>query len=143
MATRTYDPKQVAFSYKGYTLSGYADGTFIEVEFDEDSFTKYIGASGEGARSRNANRAGKITVHLMSTSPDNDVLSAFEAADRLGSADGGTGPAFGKDVSGTSQFLARDAWIKKLPKVDFAKEISVRDWEFDATDLEVLAGGNN
>lgn len=140
MAVKTYDPKKVVVSFGGAPLTGFAPGTFVEITYDEDAWTKMVGADGEGARARNANRGGKVKVTLMQTSVSNDVLSGYFVADR----DLGTGalPLFVKDLLGRSLAVAVTAWIMKAADVKFGKELDTREWTFDTDNLEVFVGGN-
>ncbi len=136
---QTYDPAKLLFSIGGLIIGGYADGTFLEVERDEDAFTKTTGASGETARAKNNHKGGSITLTLMSTSLSNDFLTAIAIADELTGA--GVVPCFGKELNGTTAFASAQCWIKKLSKVDRSKEISTTQWVIDCADLELAVGG--
>jgi hypothetical protein len=136
---RTYDPAQVVCTFLGVPLSGFADGTFIKVAFDEDSYSKQVGADGEAARARNQNLGGSIALTLQQSSASNDILSANWAADRAGL---GAGPFMVKDLNGTTLAVAPVAWIKKLPDAEFGKELGSREWTFDTGRLVEVVGGN-
>lgn len=124
----------------GAIISGFADGTYIEAERDEDSFMKKIGCDGQVARAKNANRGGKITINLMQTSASNDTLSSFQQADELS----GTGvvPVVLKDGSGRTLITAAAGWVKKPAKVTLAKEVEARQWVIDIGEFIVFVGGN-
>jgi hypothetical protein len=139
MSTKTYDPKKIHFSFAGSILTGYAPDTFLEVERDEDAYTKQVGATGEVVRSRNNNRGGKITLTLMADSASNDILSAIAAADEVGNA--GVAPVLGEDANGTTLFSGANAWIQKMPKVERGKEAGTVQWAFDVAELKIFAGG--
>jgi hypothetical protein len=124
----------------GIPISGYADGTFLALARDEDAFKKHIGSSGEGARSKSNNRGGSATFTLMQSSPCNDLLSALHAADDLSGA--GVGPFIVKDGSGRSLYAAENAWIRKAPDGEFARELSNREWVIDMDDMKLFTGGN-
>ena len=81
MAVRTYDPQQVVITVDGTAIGGYADGTFISIEREEESFSKVVGADGAAARSKATNRSARITLTLMQTSPSNEFLSMLLARD--------------------------------------------------------------
>lgn len=139
-AFKTYDPAKVIVTYAQANLTGFMDGTFVEVERDEDSFTKHVGATGDVTRTRNLNRGGKVTVTLVATSPTNDILAALMALDE---DDGESyAPIQIKDTSGTMMCQAAEAWISKPPKVERAKESGSVVWVFDCADLEIFPGGN-
>lgn len=135
----TYDPAYVVASFLGIPLSGYADGTFIAVERNTESFTLMVGAGGEAARARSRNSSGKITFTLLATSPVNDLLSAVWQADELSGA--GVGPCFVKDVGGTTLCLANNAWIQKVPKIEYGKEVGTREWVLECESISIKVGG--
>lgn len=136
---QTYDPLYVLFSFYGIPITGYADGSFVKVERDNESFTKMVGAGGEVARARSRSTGGKITFTLMATSPCNDLLTAVWQADEL--AGTGVGPCFGKDLNGTTVIMAPYAWVSKPPAVEFAKEIGTREWVLDCASVGMYVGG--
>ena len=57
MAVSTYNPDEVAIVFAGIPISGFADGTFLSVEQNEDSFTMQVGTDGEACRSKSNNRS--------------------------------------------------------------------------------------
>jgi hypothetical protein len=74
MATYQYDPAQVIVALGGTTISGYADGTFVEVAFDEQQWNKVTGADGATQRSKTNNYTGTITLTLLNGAASNDFL---------------------------------------------------------------------
>ena len=141
MSTYTnYDPNRVSFSHKGVNVTGFAEGTFIDVEHEEDAFTTYVGATGDTTRVQNRNRTGKITVTLMQASPSNDALLAVHLED-LQTGDN-SGPSMLKDASGLMKCQAADSWIMKAPKVERGKEQSNVVWVFMCADLKIEPKGN-
>lgn len=139
--TQTYDPKAIVFTFLGVPLSGFADGSFVKVERNDDSFKLIVGADGESTRTRTRNRSGRVTLTLRAESPSNDFLGAAHRADELGAL-GGRGPASVKDLSGTSLHAALDAWIVKPPSSEYAKESGSREWIFETGELDTRPGGN-
>lgn len=140
MAFRTYAPAEVIVTFKGINIVGFMDSTFVEVERDEDSFTKHVGATGDVTRTRNHNTGGKVTVTLVQAAASNDLLAAAAAADEL--LGFGYGPIQVKDLAGNMKCSATQAWVMKLPKVERAKESGSVVWVFDCAELKVFAGGN-
>lgn len=135
----TYDPNEVIISVLGVTVTGYADGSFVDLEYDEDAFSLVVGAGGETARVRSQNRSATITLTLMQTSPINDALSAAHNADLQ--SGNGVG-AFGlKDNRGTTNLGAQNCWIQKPSPVGFAKELQDRTWILRADKCEGVIGG--
>lgn len=137
----TYDPALIVASFLGVPISGYADGTFVSVERNNESFQLMVGAGGEAARSRSRNSSGKVTFTLLSTSSVNDLLSAAWHADELTGS--GVGPVIVKDMSGGTLCRANNAWIQKAPKVEYGKEISTREWVIECESLYINAGGTD
>jgi len=137
---RTYDPKDVRIVVGGFPIGGFADGTFLNLEMDEDSFSKETGADGETARAKSNNNGGSATLTLMQTSPSNDVLSGFAQADRLSNA--GVVPLLIQDGSGRTTLFSATAWVRKRPAASFSKEIEEREWVLDLADVDYFVGGN-
>jgi len=135
-----YDSKQVLVIVGGAPISGFADGTFVEVAFDEQQWNKTTGADGLTQRSKTNNFAGNITITLMNGSSGNDVLSALWNADR--SSNQGVVPVLIKDLSGRTLWAAENGWVQQMPNQAFAKEATERAWVIDCDDLIGSAGGN-
>ena len=140
MAVRTYDASQVILTINGVEISGYATDTFISIEREEPSFTKVVGADGTTSRAKSNNRSGTLTLTLSQTSPSNDFLSALLAQDELTNA--GVVPLILKDISGESRFFSGTGWVQGMPTVEYAKEISEREWLIDLADMEFNIAGN-
>ena len=140
MSVKTYDPKNVSVIYGGKIITGFADGTFITAERNEQAYTLKVGVDGEGARARNNNKSGKVSIVLMQTSSSNDDLSGFALADELGNA--GVAPLYIKDHNGTTLVTALSAWIQKMPNMEDGKEIQNRTWVIETDELNMFVGGN-
>lgn len=140
MAVFSYDPKSVIIVIGGVPISGYADGTFLEITADTQQFTKIVGADGYTTRVKSNNYGGVMTLTLSQTSPSNDVLSGILALDRVSNA--GVVPILIKDMSGTTVIFAATGWIQQFPDVSFGNEINNRAWVFDLADIDILIGGN-
>lgn len=136
---RTYSPADVIVNIGGIRLSNFADGSFVTAERNGQAFTISPGADGKIARVRNADRSGKVTVRLHQTSPSNDLLSALAAIDEQSGE--GVGELLIKDMNGTTLIQAQNAWIQKLPSVEFGKDASDREWVFDCDELDMAVGG--
>lgn len=130
----TYDPAKVIVTIGQAIISGFSDGEFIKVAFDEDRYFKRIGADGEATRVRNASQAGSIELTLMSSAPSNTDLSAL-----INSREPLTIGI--NDLSGSSVVLAQRCWIKTPPDLSFGKDIGDRVWTFDSADIQMTVGG--
>lgn len=140
MSVRTFDPKSVIIAIGGVPMSGFADGTFLEITADTQQFTKVIGADGYATRVKTNNYGGVMTLTLSQSSPSNDVLSALLNADRVSNA--GVVPILIKDLSGTTIIFSATGWIQQFPDTSFGNAINNRAWAFDLAEMDVLIGGN-
>lgn len=138
----TYDPQLIVLTWGATLFTGYADGEIITAEFSEDAFTEKVGTQGDTVHVRNANQNGTLVVRLQQSSPINDVLSAFAAADRLPGANV-IAPIQMKDLNGTTIVAAVAARIRKVPTVNFSNDSENREWGFLCYRMRVLAGGAN
>lgn len=140
MPVRTYDPKQVIITIGGIPMSGFADGTFVTVMRESDTFEKVSGADGVVTRAKQNDFSGNMTLSLAQSSPSNDVLTAFAKTDEV--SNDGIVPVVIKDFSGRSVYVSAFGWIRKPPDSEFGKSINNRDWILDLADLDVFIGGN-
>lgn len=136
---QTYDPGQIVVSFSGNLLTGLAE-TFVSAERSEDAWSLAVGADGKATRVRNRNQSGEVTITLQASSPANDILTALAKADELSGI--GVAPLFIKDLRGTTLVSGPRAWIKKMPSVEFGKELSDREWVFGCDPLDINAGGS-
>lgn len=75
MAIGRYDAKDVTLTVDGVYITGFADGTFIEAEKDEDNMDTSVGAQGDVVDSTINNPLGTITVTIQQTSPSVKYLT--------------------------------------------------------------------
>lgn len=136
----SFNPAEVDVIVGGLTITGFADGTSIEIEQDEDSFSKTTGSNGEVSRNMINNRGGKMVFTLLQGSESNLVLSNFHNIDVNTGA--GAVPAIIKDNSGDSLAEATTAWVLKPAKVEYGTEHSARVWTLDCAQLIQTIAGN-
>jgi hypothetical protein len=136
----SFDPREVNLAVAGVTVTGYADGAFIEVARSNDAWDATTGANGEVARTRTVDDMGTIVVTLQMSSDSNDDFSALAIADeKTGKA---SFPVIMKDSNGTSVAAGSVAWFQKLPTVTFSKGVEVREWTITVAHLELFVGGS-
>ena len=133
MAIHTYNLKDVIIIFKGETMEGFGEDDVIEIEMDEDAFTKQIGADGFGTRSKTNNNAAFATMNLAQTSEANDKLTAIAELDRLGN--NGVGAFLVNDLNGTSLHAAQHAWIRKKANAAYARDAGTRQWIIDTDNM--------
>lgn len=140
MSVITYDPKQVSLIIGGNIITGFSDDDFIEVERDEDAFSKKTGVDGITTRAKNNVKTGHVILRLMQSSSSNDALSNLARQDENTSS--GAVAILCKDGSGRSKFSSDSGWVKKFPKVSWKKDVQVYEWTIDCTSLDIFVGGN-
>lgn len=141
MTVKTYDPAKVIITFGASTITGTADGTFVNIEPISDGITSQSGADGEVARAMSSDRRHRVTMTLQQTSRSNDVLSGYHEADRL-SGGGGALPLTVRDLRGTTLFAAT-AWVTRLPPSEFGVELSNREWTLETGPAAYFVGGND
>lgn len=138
---KTYDPKQYSLIVGGHIVNGFADGTFIRVARNNDSWALAVGADGEGARAKSNNKSGTFVFTLLQTSQSNSVLSGFHNADELNN--GGQVPVLVKNNNGDDIHEAATAWVRKPADVELAKEITNREWTVETDNVTMLVGSES
>ncbi len=141
MAVKTYDPASISIVLGSVLMSGFADGTFVKVTMNDDAWKLHVGADGQGSRAKSANRSATIEVTLAQTSPINNFLADLAAVDDA-TPGGAPSALFIKDFNGTTVLRAESAWVKKLPDVEFGKEVGDRVWTIETDRLVSFVGGN-
>ncbi len=137
---RTYDPKLITMVFGAVIVTGIAEGTFVTIAQNGDSFEKVRGADGGVDRiNKNANDYS-VTLTLKRTSLTNDALSAIAILDK--NSNTGKFPLIVKDLNGTSLFFAEQAWIAKEPDPEEGDTMPTREWRFDTGIAKQFIGGN-
>lgn len=141
MGVANYDPAAIHIIFGVIPIEGYADGTFVSVERNEDMFALTVGADGEGVRAKSNNKSGRITLTLLQSSITNTLLSAAMVADEL--ASDGVGPFIMTDGNGETLVSAQSCWITKPAKTEFGKEAATREWVLESDSINILNGGED
>lgn len=140
MSVRTWDPSKVVISIGGAVMSGFSDGTFLEIDRNEPTWNTVVGADGLVTRGKTNNYSGTLTLTLKQSSPSNDVLSAFMAVDEA--TNSGVFPLLVKDLSGNSIYFSAQAWITQYANSTFDKNITDRQWIITLADADIFVGSN-
>lgn len=78
MAGKTYDPKKVVLTFGTFFISGFSEGTFIGLAYnDEEAYKHKSGGDGEGSWTANADDSARITIQLKTTSSAQERLDQF------------------------------------------------------------------
>lgn len=135
----TFDINKFLVIFGGTRLSGFVEGTFLEVEFDDDSFQDQAGVDGEVCRVQNAKAIATATVHILQSSGTNDILSGYFLADKSLNA---PLPFLVKDMSGRTVLESTESWILRIPPLNYAEEVQSREWQIRCAKLVAHVGGN-
>lgn len=140
---RTYDPKQVSYIAAGAIISGFADGTFLNVARNEETVSFQRAAQGGGTRTITSDKSGRITATLQQTSPSNAVFASQQAILELqgGSADLFT--ALVKDTGGLDLHSAATAWVVVPAESEYANALSNREWIVETDELVMAPNGQS
>lgn len=137
-----FDASNVVMTWGAITIDGLADGTFVEIEQLEDSFTDKSGADGEVVRSKTQDRRFNINFTLLQSSQANALLSVQHNID-INSANGdGVAALRVFDPSSGTVFNAPTAWIVKPSNIAYGKEDVDREWSMRAASGEMQHGFN-
>jgi hypothetical protein len=139
-APATYDPALIQVIVGGAIIKGFADGEFVNVEYDNDLWNKVSGADGLVTRAKQNDLTGLITLTLQQSSLSNDVLTGFAIIDKTTNV--GIVPVTIKDILGTTLMVSAYGWVRKLPPVTYGKEVTNREWQIDCAELDVFVGSN-
>ncbi len=135
MDVLTYDPLKVTLVVGTVAITGFAEGSMIEVERNEDAIYPYVGTQGEVAIAESADKTGTIKITLMQTSPSVQYLNTLakqkgdEAAFAVSIVNMNTN---GVSASGTK------ARVKKMAAEAYDKEVTEREFEIFVSDLDMV-----
>ncbi len=133
------DPKDCVINFANARITGWADGEFCTIEYDEDQAMLTMGSDGEGVLSRNQNRSATITLRLLQSSPSNDVLAAALQA-WLNKA-GGIYPFGANDLNNNTSAVTPTCWVQKSAALNSGKEQVDREWVLRTNRLDLFVGG--
>lgn len=142
MSTKFFDPDQVAISFAGGQLQGFADGEFITVEQLSDGFNDVVGTDGEVARSKSNDQRATITVKLLQTSSSNLFLSGVHNLDLNAPNGAGVGAFLMQDLQGNTIVAGQQAWIVKFPDASMDRTPKSREWQIRVAVVSRVEGGN-
>jgi|SRR5690606_17415475 len=137
-----YDPDQITMTFAGIRITGWADGEFVRIARNNDSFTLQKGTDGTGTRSKSKDKSGRVSFILMQTSPVNARLAALHRLDETAPNGAGVGELRIKDLNGETLHTAKEAWIVKPPDANYDRTATSREWIIEADELEMFDGGN-
>jgi hypothetical protein len=122
----TYDPKKVILTLGGVPINGYADGTFVQIDPNGDSFTKKVGADGEVVREKSNDNTHTVQITLLQTSMSNAYLRTVANTDKLTGL--GMLPLSFTDLNTMESKFWPQAWVSIEPATGRAKETTDVQW---------------
>jgi hypothetical protein len=136
-----YDPKLVICTVGGVLINGWAEDSFIEIEYDEDLWSKQIGADGYGIFSKSNNLSATVTVKLMPGAYGNTVLSARLMMD-ISPLSAGFFPFEVIDRATATTHTSLRSRIMKPPSKTYSKTAEALEWTIGCLELITLHGMN-
>lgn len=133
----TYNPKDVLFTLGGSYITGWNSFTISR----EPSFLLRKGIRGKHTRIRTYDTSAMITISLPQTSEWNDIFSSIVTND-IASATGRCEITL-KDLSGSSFFESREAYIVGFAEVSFDSTIATRNWTIQCLSTTTYNVGGN
>lgn len=138
MAMRAWNIKDLTISLNAVPLEGgYGEDEVMQLEWEEDQFTAYVGADGEVSRAATNNGLATVTLTYAQTSPANDRLSALLKADLLATNGAGAGMYQARDLNGRMVVLSERAWVMAYPSVTLGKTIQTIEWKLQLADASL------
>lgn len=132
----TYDPDLVSVIVDVAPITGFSGGTPITAARRVDETTLTKGMRDAGGWSLNKDSSGTITLVLLGSHPDNDILAALHLTRR-------EFPVLLKDNGGSTLAFSRSSRFVKMPdKVMGAVETQDVTWTIVCDKLELFTGGN-
>lgn len=142
MALNTYSPADILIIVGGVLkISGYLNGTFLEIKKDTDTYKTRRSPDGTTSRLYIKDRNYSIRFTLAQSSETNEVLNRIQQFDEITQL--GIFPLLIKDLRGSSLLFSPFAWIEVLPSQSFSTTIEGRVWELKATGVTNTIGGND
>ena len=131
---KTYDPKLVTMTFGTLIITGFSEGTFIGLAFnDEEEYKGRSGGDGEFSWTKNADKSARYTVLLKTTSSVRERLDQFKAL-------GTTLPCFVKNNSDQKHLSGGvEARIVNRPAINYDMEEQDVEYIFEVANCSSAA----
>lgn len=141
MSIFNYCPDEVNVLLAGFiNISGFVDGTFVDISKDVVPFSSVRTADGTVARMYNNDQTYTITLTLHCGSSSNDLLTKLWQLDEI--TQKGKFPLLIKDFSGSDLFFSTTTWIEGIPSISKSNGIDSRIWVLRSSQAIINVGGN-
>lgn len=132
-----YSPKDVVCSWNGIAIEGFAPDSFLRLQRTSPLVTPVVGAGGQVALTRNADKTGTIEIELMQTSLSNQMLSAIQAKqDNMELEEDISSNFVIYDPSGSVLATGINAWLQELPQIELGHDQNSKTWIFGCEKLD-------
>ena len=136
MATLTFDPGKFALNVSGVLISGFDDGTFVEVSRNVAMSETKVSADGkEVARVQRRNKSGTLTITLMATADANAYLDGLRQLQERGELNYFP---IGIDDGTNSEIFSANGWIQEVPSYSYGTEVGSRQWIFGLSEIDYV-----
>lgn len=129
---RDYNPKLVTAAYLGQNLTGFAEGTFINVTPSTDYASRSVGAQGEAAYSISPDRSCTIEMTFLQNSDSNAFLTSLLTAFEEGDGSLPEGSLVIQDGTSNTVPVFRNVKILQRPSKSYSDVQQSRTWSFFA-----------
>ena len=131
-----YSPKDVVCSWNGIAIEGFAPDSFLRLQRTSPLVTPVVGAGGQVALTRNADKTGTIEIELMQTSLSNQMLSAIQAKqDNMELEEDISSNFVIYDPSCSVLATGINAWLQELPQIELGRDQNSKTWIFGCEKL--------
>lgn len=142
----TYSPEDVNIvltnSQFSHQVTGFADGSFVDISRDIQHAQLYTGADASHARVVRRVKNFSVTFNLHQASASNDFFSQLLNLDEQFRDETWLFSVLIKDSSGRSVLSAAQAFVTTFPDMSFSTEIVERPWILQCIGTDVHIGGN-
>jgi len=125
----SYSPNDVSVIVNGLPLEGFAEGTFVNVEYMSDAATMVEGADGSPAIAfKRGMRGATVTFTCLQTSLANNYLNALLQAQKFAASGATTVQVTIRNAQGGELHSMPRGVFSKEPAAGFAAEVGSREW---------------
>lgn len=141
MSIFNYCPDEVNVLVAGFVnITGFVDGTFVDVSKDVIPFSSVRTSDGTVARLYNNDQTYTISLTLHCGSNSNEVLTKLWQLDEI--TQRGKFPLLIKDFSGSDLFFSTTTWIEGVPNITKSNGVDSRVWTLRSSQATINVGGN-
>lgn len=141
--TRAHDPGQISLVIDTQLSSGFAKGSFVEMDRYEDAVKTDVGSDGEVTLIISQNHSGYFKATFQQSSPMHDYLTAKAQAMEQRLLAQAVFPVLLKDNNGSTIGQCKQGWVKKKTKATYSDGSENWEWTIDTGYLDNQPGGQN